>query len=215
VILTTAYFPPVSWFAAVAKDLTLSPDRVIPSKAVLEACENYQKQSYRNRCRIYTSNGVENLSVPVVHEGGTFRLPVTSIKVEYTTPWILRTERALDSAYLTSAFYEYYRDDIFAILESRPETLWELNLKLIDYLLDKTGIKAEISFSDDFQPGPVADDFREIIHPKRTNTILKDLQLEKPYFQVFAEKYGFMPDLSVIDLLFNEGPDSILYLKRL
>ena len=122
-ILTAAYFPPVSWFAAVAKDLTLSPDRVIPSKVVLEASENYQKQSYRNRCRIYTSNGVENLSVPVVHEGGTFRLPITSIKVEYTTPWILRTERALDSAYLTSAYYEYYRDEIFSILESRPETL--------------------------------------------------------------------------------------------
>lgn len=215
-LLSTAYFPPVSWFAAVAKDLTLSPDRVIPSKPVLEACENYQKQSYRNRCRIYTSNGVESLSVPVVHEGGTFRLPITEIKVEYTTPWIQRTERAIDSAYLTSAYFEYYRDDIFSILESRPETLWELDLKLIEYLLDKIGVAAEIGFTDSYLPFPAGeDDYREIIHPKKPNTILKDLQLGKPYFQVFTGKYGFVPDLSVIDLLFNEGPDSILYLKRL
>ena len=214
-ILTAAYFPPVSWFAAVAKDLTLSPDRVIPSKVVLEACENYQKQSYRNRCRIYTSNGVENLSVPVVHEGGTFRLPITSIKVEYTTPWILRTERALDSAYLTSAYYEYYRDDIFSILESRPETLWELDMRLTEYLLEKTGIRAEFSLTGSYKPALQEDDYRDVIHPKRPNTILHDLQLEKPYFQVFAGKHGFIPDLSVIDLLFNEGPDSILYLKRL
>ena len=214
-LLSTAYFPPVSWFAAVAKDLTLSPDRVIPSKVVLEASENYQKQSYRNRCRIYTSNGVENLSVPVVHEGGTFRLPITSIKVEYTTPWILRTERALDSAYLTSAYYEYYRDEIFSILESRPETLWELDMRLTEYLLEKTGISAEISLTESYDPAPQADDYRDVIHPKRPNSILHDLQLEKPYFQVFAGKHGFIPDLSVIDLLFNEGPDSILYLKRL
>ncbi len=214
-LLTTAYFPPISWFAAAASEFTLSPDGVNPSRLVLEACENYQKQSYRNRCRIYSPRGVENLNFPVVHEGGSFRLPITRIRVDYSVPWVLKTKRAISTAYDSSPYFEYYKDDIFAILDSRPQTLWELNLELIRFFLRKTGIAAEICFTERFTLEPCAgNDFRWAIHPKKADNVLSDLQLEKPYFQVFAGKYGFMPNLSIMDLLFNEGPDSILYLKK-
>ncbi|MBR1872969.1 MAG: WbqC family protein [Bacteroidales bacterium] len=211
-LLSIAYFPPVSWFAALARDFALSACGAHPSVVYLEACENYQKQSWRNRCRIYGASGPENLNVPVVHEGGTFKLPITQIRVDYTEPWVVRTERAIASAYESSAFFEYYRDDIFAILDSRPETLWDLDLTLIRYFLAKTGISADLRPTTEYlRPG--AEDLREAIHPKRPDTVLRDLGLEKPYFQVFARKYGFIPNLSIMDLLFNEGPSSILYLK--
>lgn len=210
ILLSTAYFPPVEFFAAIANEMTLSPDKVIPSMVLLEAHENYQKQSYRNRCKFYGSEGVQTLQVPIIHEGDTYERPITEIKVDYSTPWILRTERAIASAYDSSAYFEYYKDDIFDILESKPERLWDLNLELIRYFLKKTGIAAEISFTEDFMRNGRTD-----IHPKRANTILKDLGLEKPYFQVFARKHGFIPNLSIMDLLFNEGPDSILFLKKI
>ncbi len=210
ILLSTAYFPPVEFFAAIANGMTLSADKVIPSVVHLEAHENYQKQSYRNRCKFYGSEGVQTLLVPIIHEGGTYERPIREIKVDYSTPWVLHTERAISSAYDSSAYFEYYKDDIFAILESKPEMLWDLNLKLIKYFLKKTGIAAEIIFTEDYVRNG-----RTEIHPKITNTILRDLGLEKPYFQVFARKHGFISNLSIMDLLFNEGPGSILYLKKI
>jgi len=193
----------------------------------MEACENYQKQSYRNRCRILTANGVEDLNVPVVHEGGTFSLPIKEIKLEYSTPWVLRTERAIESAYYSSPFFIYYKDELFEILDSHPATLWELNRRLIDFFCRKIGIAPVIHETTIFIPPlsmprvaaiseehvPSTVDLREVIHPKRPNTIMKDLGLEKPYWQVFRDKYGFVPGLSIMDLLFNEGPESICWLR--
>ncbi len=208
-LLSTAYFPPVSWFAAAVSD----SDAAAPF-FMLEACENYQKQSYRNRCRILTAAGVESLSVPVVHEGGTFKLPIREIKVDYSTPWVLRTERAIAAAYDSSAFFEYYRDGVFSILDSRPETLWDLNLKLIVFFFNKLGINPGIGFTEDFSLSPSGTDHRYDIHPKKADPILDSMGLEKPYFQVFSGKYGFQKNLSIMDLLFNEGPDSVSYLVR-
>ena len=211
-ILSTAYCPPLSWFALAARDMTLSPDRVIPSVVRLEACESYRKQSYRNRCYIAGASGVEMLQFPVVHDG---ERNISRIRIDYSTPWLTRTERAIDSAYHTSAYYDYYRDDLFAVFGRRPERLFDFNLSLIRFFLEKTGIACELVPTEDFIPGEeAADDWRERIDPKRPDAVLRDLQLERPYFQVFAEKYGFLPNLSVMDLLFNEGPDSILYLKK-
>ena len=213
-LLSTAYFPPVAWFALAARDMTLSPDRVLPSRVQLEACENYQKQSYRNRCYILAGDGVQMLQVPVVH--GDSRI-ITEVKVDYSTPWIVRTERALDTAYETSAYYYYYRDPLFSLLEAQPATLWELNLSTIRFLLEKTGIACELSPTPAFvAPDSEADDYRFLLHPKQEDTILADLQLDKPYYQVFRDRMGgFTPRLSALDLLFNEGPDSIGYLKTL
>ena len=129
---------------------------------------------------------------------------------------MLRTERAIDAAYHTSAYYDHYREDLFAVLERRPERLFDLNLSLIRFFLGKTGIACTLQPTAEYAlPSGAADDWRERIHPKRPDTVLRDLGLDRPYFQVFSTKYGFLPNLSIMDLLFNEGPDSILCLKRL
>lgn len=186
-----------------------------PSVVYIEACENFQKQSYRNRCRFYAADGVQTLSFPILHEGGTHQNPITEVKIDYKTPWVQQHEKAIVSAYGVSAYFDYYKDELFAVLESRPERLFDLNMTLLKFFIEKTGLSVDIRLTEDYVKEPSMDDLRDIIHPKRPNTILHDLELEKPYFQVFSQKYGFQPDLSIMDLLFNEGPDSILYLKRL
>ena len=186
-----------------------------PSVVYIEACENFQKQSYRNRCRFYGAEGVQTLSFPILHEGGTHKIPISEIKIDYKTPWVQQHERAIVSAYGMSAYFDYYKDELFAILEAGHERLFDLNLALIRFFIEKTGIKVDLRMTQDYERDPQMEDLREVIHPKRPDTILSELDLEKPYFQVFAPKYGFQSNLSIMDLLFNEGPDSILYLKRL
>ena len=186
-----------------------------PSVVYIEACENFQKQSYRNRCRFYGAEGVQTLSFPILHEGGTHKIPISEIKIDYKTPWVQQHERAIISAYGMSAYFDYYKDELFAILEAGHELLFDLNLALIRFFIEKTGIKVDLRLTEDYEREPQMEDLREVIHPKRPNTILSELDLEKPYFQVFAPKYGFQSDLSIMDLLFNEGPDSILFLKNI
>ena len=186
-----------------------------PSVVYIEACENFQKQSYRNRCRFYGAEGVQTLSFPILHEGGTHKIPISQIKIDYKTPWVQQHERAIVSAYGMSAYFDYYKDELFAILEAGHERLFDLNLALIRFFIEKTGIKVDLRLTEDYEREPQMEDLREAIHPKRPNTILSELDLEKPYFQVFAPKYGFQSDLSIMDLLFNEGPDSILFLKNI
>lgn len=236
-LFTTAYLPPVSYLAAIAEEMDGLSNRtdgdssleLTPSVIYIEACENYQKQSYRNRCRLYAADGVQDLNIPVVHEGGTHKLPISEIRIDWSKAWLQQHERAIISAYRTSAYFEYYMDEFFAIYAEKPEKLIDLNTSLLRFMLDKTGISAEIRFTSEFSrdgitfsaPGdnPTKEihctDLREVIHPKRPNSILADLKLEKPYFQVFSQKHGFQSDLSAIDLLFNEGPDSIVYLKKI
>lgn len=236
-LLTTAYFPPVSYFAAIAQEMeglirikgedrrSLLSSPLSPSVIYIEACENYQKQSYRNRCCFYAADGMQSLSFPIIHESGTHKRPISEIRIDYSKPWVMQHKRAIISAYRTSAYFEYYQDELFEILDSRPERLIDLNTRLLKFFLDKTGIMADVRMTENYVIGDNAlesqgekiayEDLREAIHPKREDTILRDLELEKPYFQVFAEKHGFIPNLSIMDLLFNEGPDSITFLKKL
>ncbi len=190
--LTIAYFPPIEYFALFAKY----------SLVYLEACENYQKQSYRNRCRFYASDGVQDLSFPIRHRGGSISIPIKEVEVDYTTPWVAKTERCIDTAYRSSAFFDYYRDPLFAILDSHPRTLWELDMRIIEFFIARMGLATELRETSEYR-GPDYD-----IHPKRPNSILSELGLERPYYQVFAEKTGFRGGLSVMDLLFNEGPSA-------
>ena len=115
-----------------------------PSVVYIEACENYQKQSYRNRCRFYGAEGVQTLSFPIVHEGGTHKQPVSEIKVDYSTPWLQQHQKAIISAYRTSAYFEYYMDELFGIMDSRPERLFDLNMKLIRFFIEKTGLAVDL-----------------------------------------------------------------------
>ena len=234
-LLSTAYFPPISYFAAIAQEMeglikkgddrkNILPSPLSSSIIFIETCENYQKQSYRNRCRFYGADGVQTLSFPILHENGTHKNLISEVKVDYSKPWVLQHKRAITSAYGTSAYFEYYQDELFAILDSQPEKLIDLNTALLKFFIEKTGLKVDIHTTSEFRlDGTTSlegqdikcEDLRETIHPKRPNNILKSLDLEKPYFQVFSPKHGFQSDLSIMDLLFNEGPDSILYLKKL
>ena len=215
--------PPVSYFAAMAEEMEGLGKRIdgdgslelSPSVVYIEACENYQKQSYRNRCRFYAADGVQALSYPIIHEGGTHKLLVSEIRIDWSTPWLQQHERAIVSAYRTSAYFEYYQDELFEILESRPEKLLDLNMALTRFFIEKTGLCIDLRMTTGYSRESDITDLRERIHPKRPDTILEDLKLEKPYFQVFARKHGFQSNLSIMDLLFNEGPDSILYLKSI
>ena len=188
--------------------MTLSPDRVLPSCVSIEACENYQKQSYRNRCYILAGDGPQILQVPVLHSGAT---PIREVRIDYSTPWVLRTQRALATAYDTSAFFEYYRDELFSILESGEPLLWDFNLRLTKWCAAKMGISATLSPTADFiAPGSTADDYRYTLHPKLPMPTIP----VKPWYQVFRDRHhGFTPHLSALDLLFNEGPSSLSFLK--
>ena len=195
-VLTIAWFPPVEYFALLAKY----------SSVYVEACENYQKQSYRNRCRICTADGVQDLHFPVKHRGGTFSLPIREIEVDYSTPWVTKAERCIETAYRSSAFFDYYRDELFAILDAHPRTLWELDMRIIRFFLAKIGLRTELVPTAEFAAEHVD------IHPKRPNAILREQGLDRPYYQVFADRIGFVPNLSVMDLLFNEGPASLEFI---
>ena len=241
-LLSTAYFPPVSYFAAMAQEMgglvlrtrdadntgragserQLEAPELTPSTIYIEACENFQKQSYRNRCYFYGADGVQSLQIPILHEGGTHKQPISEIKIDWSKPWLIQHKRAIISAYRTSAYFEYYQDELFAILDSQPEKLFDLNMAIIRFFIEKIDLAIEIHTTGNYsregkiqtKDGQIAlcEDLRDTIHPKRENSILETLGLKKPYFQVFAQKHGFQSDLSIMDLLFNEGPESILHI---
>lgn len=188
--LSIAYFPPISYFSLLRR-----------GEVVFEGCENYQKQSWRNRCNILSANGVLPLQVPVVHEAGTFKHPIREIKVDYTRDWVTLHKRAIDSAYRSSAFFEYYRDEVFALLDARPALLWDLDRSVTDFFLKVYGMPCPSETM--VYVGNQAD-----IHPKHEDLYYN----HKPYWQVFNPKWGFVPNLSIMDLLFNEGPSSVDFL---
>lgn len=205
VLLSTAYFPPVEYFAAMAN----------AQQVLLERCETFRKQSYRTRCCIYGANGLLSLILPVKRDP-THNLPITEIEIDYRTNWVLQHERAMEAAYMTTPFFEYYKDDIYALLESRQSSLFALNLSIIRLLAEMAGISCEISFTEEFRREPDCGtlDLRERISPKyKGGSLLSELEIEKPYYQVFSHKQGFLPNLSMLDLLCNEGPNAISYLK--
>ena len=193
-ILSTAWFPPVDWFALLAANETV----------FLEACESYRKQTWRNRCRILTANGPMDLRVPVLHDGERL---VRRVRIDWSTDWLRQCEYAIDTAYYSSPFFEYYRDELFALLDLKRETLWAMNMDIIDFFCRKIGIAPRIVPTEDFEAA-AEDDWRERLSPKKPSE-----SLARPYWQVFASKFGFVPGLSVMDLLFNEGPESLAYLK--
>ncbi|MBO5803891.1 MAG: WbqC family protein [Bacteroidales bacterium] len=205
VLLSTAYFPPIDYFVAIANG----------GDVRLEQYENYCKQSYRSRCNIFACDGVLSLTIPVVTSGNN--TPIREVKVDYTKKWLQQHTRALVSAYMSSPFFEYYQDDIFGVLESGEKYLFDLNCKLMDLLMENLGLNREITLTDEYIPTHLLQDnvldYRERIHPKKGSPIFTDEVKQKPYYQVFSQKYGFVSGLSVLDLLFNEGPQASTFLR--
>lgn len=234
-LLSTAYLPPVDWFAAVASDASLAGE-ISPASVVLEACEHFHKQTWRNRCAILTASGKENLLIPIIHGTGeasatdglaasldrnVSHIPIREVRIDYSVDWVHAHEQAIASAYGTSAYFEYYKDELFALLESREPLLYAFNRRLIDWLLGKLHLPACIADSRDFvKPLPASSgaanvttplDLRERLHPKKAPLYHGG----RPYYQVFSAKFGFVEGLSVVDLLFNEGPDSLSVLASM
>ncbi|MBA4322244.1 MAG: hypothetical protein C0408_05440 [Odoribacter sp.] len=198
-LFSSAYFPPVPYISLIYK-----ADNVF-----VENEENYLKQTYRNRCLILSANGPSVLSVPVL--SGSFRkTPVKDIKIDYSKRWQQVHLRALISSYKSSPFFEYYFEDIEKILLGNPKFLLELNMKALETVLQITGISTPVFYTKAFEPVSGNDyDFRYTISPKKEIPGISSL---KDYYQVFSYKFGFVPRLSILDLIFNVGPDSINYL---
>ena len=202
-ILTTAYLPPVDYFRAIA----------LSGKVLVEGFESYQKQSWRNRCRIFSTGGPENLVIPVVH-GNIRTSTIRDIRIDWSEPWLIRHKRALEAAYNSSAFFEYYRDDLFAVMDRRETFLFDYNMRLLELLLGMAGLKAEVAVTEEYVPEYPEGDLRRVIQPKYKGPGFCEIyqKEEKTWFQVFSSGREFIPHLSVIDLLCSEGPDAVSYL---
>jgi hypothetical protein len=204
ILLSTAYLPSIQYITKFLMD----------TPVFIEKHENYQKQSYRNRCYIYGANGKQCLVIPVKKQHGE-KTPITEAEIENQENWRKIHLKSIESAYRLSAFYEYYADDFRDFFEQETTLLFDWNLKLLKTLLHLLGIKQEPLVTDSWVKKPVnCSDFSQSIHPKGILT-QPDINFNPaPYQQVFQERYGFIPDLSIIDLLFNEGPEAVTILKR-
>lgn len=195
ILLSTAYLPPVQYMSAL-----LSADKVF-----IEAHETYPKQTYRNRCVILSANGPLPLIIPVIKPKGN-HTGITEVIIDYSTGWNRNHWRAIESAYRTSAYFEFIADVIKPFYSNPFNTLWEFNNELLKAILEFLEIPVNINFTSSFhkvEPAGVID-FRYAISPK-AKMQENSLPFIPPYFQVFEHRFGFTPNLSIIDLLFNEG----------
>ena len=170
---------------------------------MIERHENYNKQSYRNRCTIYSANGLLDLTVPVVKSKES-KILITDVEIAYDTLWQKQHFKAIESAYRRSPFYEYYIDDLMMFFNRRHTCLYEFNMQIMHKVCSLIHISPCIKESNEYMTsGEGIIDLRNSIHPKITCTV------DTPrYTQVFAEKWGFQPNLSILDLLFNVGPET-------
>ncbi len=199
-VLFSAYFPNIRYFSKF----------LIYDQLVIDIFENYTKQTYRNRCNIMSANGISQLSVPVKKN---FHCNVKDIQIDYSENWQTNHYRAILSSYKNSAFYDYYIDDIIPFFEKKEKYLADLNTKILAKSFELIKLQPNYIMSTEYFSGDTHDDFREIIHPKPQKNI-KDLNfLQTEYIQVFSERHGFSSDLSILDLIFNEGPLSLANIK--
>ena len=178
-------------------------------KVLIEQNDNYQKQTYRSRCDIYSANGRLSLIIPVKHKRGQ-RMKVKETQIDYSTDWRRLHWKGIVSAYNSSPYFEYYRDTFELYYQKEYRYLIDLCMRLNDDVLKIIGIshKPEVSGAFVF-PGenPKIVDLREIIHPKKRIEMDERFMIVQ-YTQVFLNKHGFIPNLSILDLIFNMGPES-------
>jgi hypothetical protein len=178
---------------------------------IIESKESYTKQSFRNRCQIRTANKIDDLIVPI--QKGNSNIPIQEIRIDQNQSWIKNHWRTIQSAYGNAPFFEHYKHEIKNILENNPRFLFDLNLQFLELVLKIIGLDKKIIFSQKYEKSYplVINDLRSIIHPKQENNVL-EFYTPQEYTQVFGDQ--FIKDLSVIDLIFCEGPNAINILKR-
>jgi len=195
ILFSLAYLPPVEYFMLFNK----------AENVFIEQHEFYQKQSYRNRCLIASSNGVMPLTIPVEKSGKEL---YKDVKISTHTDWQTLHWRAIEASYSSSPFFEYYSDEFRVIFEKKWVFLWDFNFELLNKTVELLEIEKEIQLTERYEAQPAGVyDVRELIHPK------KEMVANVPsYYQVFGQKNGFRSGLSILDLLLNMGNESQLLL---
>lgn len=192
------YFAPISQYVALVKN----------SNIVFEVEDNFQKQTYRNRCYIYAANGKLLLNIPILHTKKMQHQKTKDVKIENSFAWQKLHLKSLQSAYRSSPFFEFYEDDLMPLYEQKQEFLLDFNLKCHEFIMD--ALQEEIPFTKTivYDKNPKVNDARSFALAKKG-----PIANLKPYTQVFDNKFGFIPNLSILDLLFMEGPNAISYLQ--
>ncbi len=203
-LLATSFFAPIQYYCKLVQYPKIS----------IEQWENYSKQTYRNRCNIYGANGVLPLSIPVV-KATSKKILTKDVQISYDTNWQKLHWKGIEAAYKSSPFYEYYINDFERFFTKKWDNLLEFNKEIQDEILGLLEIEPNIQFTDDFIEFGNAeyDDFRNIIHPKSAKSGIDSAFNPEKYTQVFGDKHGFQSNLSILDLIFNLGPDSLSYLE--
>jgi hypothetical protein len=198
ILIHPSYFPSISHYIA-----TANADAV-----TLEMEDNFQKQTNRNRMYIYSPNGIQLLNIPIKHSK-TVHQKIQDVKLETAFDWQKQHFKSLEAAYRTSPFFEYFEDDLIPIFTKKHTFLMDLNLQTMELVSKCLGLDFNPQKTTEyFHEVPNHEDFRHLINGKKDTT-----QLEQ-YTQVFEEKHGFLNNLSILDLLFNEGRYAKDYLKR-
>jgi hypothetical protein len=198
-VLSIAYLPPVQYFCIMA-----TADVVF-----IESCEYFIKQTYRSRCHILGTNGVQILSVPVVKNHSAKTL-IRDVRIDYAMRWQQQHWRAMTAAYNNSPFFAYYADELHPFYEKRMQFLFDFNYELLQKIVKWLGLSVQIFFTDTYNKFVDAD-FRNTITTKAMDK--EQIFTPQAYYQRFAERFGFVPNLSIADLLFNEGNNANAYLS--
>ncbi|WP_139959013.1 WbqC family protein [Flavicella sediminum] len=194
-----SYFSPIAQYVAILKADTYE----------FEVEDNFQKQTYRNRCYIFGPNGKQLLNVPVKHEKGV-KLMTKDVAIDYdTADWQLNHMRSFQAAYRSSPFYEFYEDDILKIFQKKHKYLLDLNLDIHEFLMESLQEENSYTKTSTYISTALTHDFRFLVNAKQ-----KEEKRFKNYIQMFDNKFGFLNNLSVLDLLFMEGPSASIYLKK-
>jgi len=199
IVLSTAYLAPVEYYSKIAKTETV----------FIENYDFYQKQTYRNRCCIAAANGTMVLTIPV-EKISSEKLVIRDVRISDHDDWQNHHWRSIESAYNSTPFFEYYKDELMPFYEKKWPFLFDFNQEIQKKVLELLGIETLIQLTKEYT-GNLDESFldlREAIHPKKEN----QRGTCKSYYQVFDQRYGFQPNLSIIDLLFNMGNESIISL---
>ena len=198
VLLSTAYLPNIQYLSQVLNYNTV----------VIEKHEYFTKQTYRNRCEILTSNGKLSLSIPLVKQAD--KEFIADKKISYAEDWQKQHWRAITSAYKNSPYFEFFVDEFRSFYENKYELLFDYNTQLLQTILHILRVKKQIEFTNQYDLNPVNFlDLRILSDKNNTATLFT-----KPYYQVFADKLGFTPNLSCLDALFNIGLETVFLQKQ-